>query len=224
MTLCKPQSEPKRPAARRPPEPPPGRTPIGNPRSDIRHSPPQPMRNDVPEPVLGLPLDRAAAMLPADLLQGDETIILLLKPSLWFVVLSSLRSLGLILMLCAVVYLVRTQTDLLHVDLNGLFALAAVLAVARLIWASLDWIGRTYVLTDRRVIRIRGVLRIATFQCPLRQLQHTELHQSIRERLFMLGTISFATAGTAYPEAYWIMVPRPAAVHRKIVQTIGRYR
>jgi hypothetical protein len=84
--------------------------------------------------------------------------------------------------------------------------------------------SRTYVLTDRRIIRIKGVLRVEVFQTELKHLQHTEVLVSIRERLFALGTISFSTAGTGFPEAYWLMLRRPYAVHQRILQAINRYR
>ena len=180
-----------------------------------------PYHNDLPEPVLGLPTDRASAMLPTDLLQGDETIILLLKPSLWYILLSSLRVIGVIAVAFAVVFVLR---EYYRFDTDTIFSLACMLALVRLCWGFFDWMGRTYVLTDRRVIRIQGVVRIAVFQTELSKIQHTELHFSIRERLVGLGTISFATAGTGYPEAYWINIDRPLSVHRKVMQAISRYR
>ena len=81
-----------------------------------------------------------------------------------------------------------------------------------------------YVLTDRRVIRIKGVLRVQVFETPLKQIQHTNVFFSVRERLFGLGTLTFATAGTAVIEAMWVMVARPLEIHRKVIQTMQRYR
>jgi hypothetical protein len=80
------------------------------------------------------------------------------------------------------------------------------------------------VLTDRRVMRLQGVLRVHMFEAALKQLQHTEVYWSVRERLFGLGTIGFATAGTAFAEAHWQMVARPLEVHQIIRKTIERYR
>ena len=42
---------------------------------------------------------RAAAMLPTELLQPNEIIILLLKPSPWFIVLAPLKTLVLLVLL-----------------------------------------------------------------------------------------------------------------------------
>ena len=74
------------------------------------------------------------------------------------------------------------------------------------------------------MIRIRGVIRVHVFECQLAQIQHTNLLFSLRERVFGLGTIGFATAGTAAAEVFWLMIARPLDVHQLLVQTLNRYR
>ncbi len=170
------------------------------------------------EPVVGFPVDRAAAMLPADLLQGDETIILLLKPSPLYIVLAPLGQLAIIAGLSWAVAYFNLLTD------QRAFIVAAGLIALRLTWQFLEWLSRVYVLTDRRVIRVMGVLRIMVFQTELKHIQHTDTLFSIRERVFRLGTLAFSTAGTGVPEAFWVMVARPLSVHHQIVQAINRYR
>lgn len=192
--------------------------------------PPDPLRRTASahtepgEPVLGLPIARASALLPIDLIQGDEVIILLLKPSLWYVLLGSLESLGVIAIVTALMIWVR---EAFHIELyrdDGMLILAGGLAAARLAWQFLEWLSRTYVLTDRRVISVEGVLRIQVFQAELRRIQHTYLLLSLRERVFSLGTIAFSTAGSDIPAAYWVMIRRPLAVQHRIMQAIHRYR
>lgn len=182
-----------------------------------------PSLNESPEPVLGLPVDRATAMLPADMLEGGEIILLLLKPSLWFVLLSSIRVIAAVTIAFGLLYYATVSMELLHVDPRQIVATAVALIAIRLAWGFADWMGRTYVLTDRRVVRIRGVIRVGVFQCPLSKLQHTAVYYPLRERLLGLGTISFATAGTGYPEAYWFTVARPMSVHREVMVAIERY-
>lgn len=167
---------------------------------------------------------RVATMLPPQLLQSGEVIVLLIKPSPWFIVLESLRSLGVlaIVLVCGLtlvnVQLIdRSQIDLLYVGLG----LAALL---RLFWQFLEWISRVYVLTDRRIVRVKGVLRVEVFETSLRNVQHTTMTFSIRERLFGLGTIGFATAGTALYEAAWTMIARPLEVNQIVLETMNRYR
>ncbi len=177
-----------------------------------------------PEPALGLPVERADAILPADLLQGGEIIILLLKPSPLYIVLGCLGSLAVIIGFAAVLLLVQPWFNIGAHARSDIIALAVALCGLRIGWQTLEWLSRTYVLTDRRVIRIRGVLRVEMFQAPLCHVQHTEVMFTVPERLLGLGSISFATSGSAYPEAYWVMVKRPLAIHRRILQAISRYR
>ena len=98
------------------------------------------------------------------------------------------------------------------------------LIALRLVWQFVDWLSRVYVLTDQRIIRVRGVLRVSVFECRLAQIQQTDLLFTLRERLFGLGTLGFSTAGTAFTDAYWTMVAQPLDVHEKVVATIKRYR
>jgi uncharacterized membrane protein YdbT with pleckstrin-like domain len=98
-----------------------------------------------------------------------------------------------------------------------------LLAAARLTWGWLDWYTHAFVLTDRRVIARRGVLRTALHEAPLVMIQNTVVVQSLRERIFGLGTIGFATAGRSTFDAYWEMVPRPFVVHGQVLDAVRRY-
>jgi uncharacterized membrane protein YdbT with pleckstrin-like domain len=166
---------------------------------------------------------RAAGMLPAELLQPGEIIILLLKPSAWFILLAPLKTLAAIVILALAADTVDSYMGSV-VGRQTVILVCATLLMLRLFWQFLEWLSRVYVLTDRRVVTVSGVVRIGVFETPLQKLQHTNLLFSLRERLFGLGTVAFATAGTAATEAYWQMLADPLEVHQKIVQTIDRYR
>ena len=166
---------------------------------------------------------RAAAMLPSQLLQGGELIILLLKPSPWYIVLAPLRTLVVIAALTtAAVYL--NDIVPLGVPSRDLVLVGVALIGARLFWQFLEWLSRAYVLTDQRMIAVAGVLRISIVEARLTQIQHTRLEFGVRERLFNLGSIAFATAGTAFHEAWWDMIADPLDVHRVVVNTLRRYK
>ena len=90
-------------------------------------------------------------------------------------------------------------------------------------WQTLEWYSRVYVLTDRRIIRRMGVLRVTVFETQVKNIQHTSVFKSMRERLFGLGSIGFATAGSDVFEAFWVMIDRPFQVHRIVVRTIEKY-
>lgn len=166
---------------------------------------------------------RVAALLPAQLLQPGEIIILLLKPSPLYVLLSSLASLsGIAIVILAALWF--ASLGFLPVTQTNLVILGLVLAGLRLLWGLLEWFSRVYVLTDRRIVRIRGVLRVHVFEAMLKNIQHTGAVFSVRERLFGLGTITFATSGTAWIEAAWEMIARPLEVHQTVVHALNRYR
>ncbi len=166
---------------------------------------------------------RAEALLPEGLLQGGEVIILLLRPSLLFVPLGSLGGLALVAILALGLALLAIRITWIPWSEAQAYALGAALAAGRLLWQTLDWWGRVYVLTDRRIIRRMGVLHVSAFEAPLRSIQHTSVFQRIRERLFGLGTIGFATAGSDVFDAFWVMVRHPFAVHRTVTEAIERY-
>jgi len=169
-------------------------------------------------------LARATAMLPAQLLQPGEVIILLLKPSPWFILLVPLRFIAVVLLCAALaILLIRKGYDIGVGRHDVVIATLALIGV-RLFWQMLEWLSRVYVLTDQRVIRVKGVLNVQVFECPLQKIQQTDLILPLLQRLFWLGTLGFATAGTAVHEAFWFMVARPLDVHQKVIETLRRYR
>ncbi len=164
-----------------------------------------------------------AAMLPAQLLESGEIIILLLKPSLWFILLTCLGYVTMVV-IGFIIALQLQRWELLLLARRDLVLITIGLLGARLFWQFFEWLSRVYVLTDRRVIRVEGVIRVRVFECQLQQVQHTTMFFSLRERLLGLGTIGFATAGTGITEAVWQMLANPLDVHQTVIKTLSRYR
>jgi len=183
--------------------------------------PPPPSRTDAD--LTGEDAARVTTLLPPQLLQSGEVIVLLLKPSLWFILLESLGTLTLI-SLILVAGIAMDNADLVDISQRDLVLLAVGVTAVRLFWQFLEWLSRVYVLTDLRVIRVKGVLRVQVFETALKNIQHTTTLFSLRERFFGLGTIAFATAGTGGHEAAWSMVARPLEVNQVVIQTLNRYR
>ncbi|MEO1235692.1 MAG: PH domain-containing protein [Planctomycetota bacterium] len=166
---------------------------------------------------------RAAGMLPEQLLQPGEIIVLLLKPHPLFILLAPLRTLAILLGVAVVGVSIARQSGL-YQTAQHVALVCGLLIAARIAWQFLEWMGRVYVLTDQRVVTVVGVLRVRVLETPLQQIAHSELLFSIRERFFLLGTLSFSTAGSGVTEAFWRMVSRPLDVHAKVVETLRRYR
>lgn len=178
---------------------------------------------DAVEPI-SRPIDQARAALPADLLGDDEIIIMWLKPSPLYIILASLGSLVLIATLTLLLaYLSRLSLPKAAWSDNDAFLFGASIALIRLAWQGLEWWNQTYVLTDRRVIAIYGVLRRNYFHAPLQKIQHIAVIQTVRERAFGLGSLAFATAGSDGYDAAWLSLAHPFAVYKQINHTIDRY-
>ena len=132
-----------------------------------------------------------AALLTGHILQDGELILLILKPSRWFILLSSLRwaaAIG-ILMVAAKVY-----GDALP-GKNGLYLEAGIFVIAgRIMFAVLQWMSRLYVLTDMRIVRLTGIFTPTLFDCPLRKVQLTRVSYTTRERVLGLGSIEILSA------------------------------
>ena len=163
-----------------------------------------------------LPLAVQSALAP------DEIVILHLRPSAFYVALSSLGTLAAAgIIAAALAYAARlpwspwTEPQAL--------AIGVTVASLRLALAWLDWQMHAFVLTDRRVIARRGILRTALYEAPLARIQNTIVVQSVRERVFGLGTLGFATAGRGTFDCYWEMVRRPFEVHRVVREAVERY-
>jgi len=101
-----------------------------------------------------------AALFAGHVLQDGELILLLIKPSLWFVLLSSLKfvAVALILMISAALLDPQLPGRNSVYQEFGLFVIAG-----RVMWAALQWMGRLYILTDMRIVRLSGVFSVEIF-------------------------------------------------------------
>lgn len=173
-----------------------------------------------------MPVEAPTPAMARELVQDGETIILLLRPSPWYIVLSSLGGLVCIALITfALAYVAKFMSQLPGIGWSDrqAFLLGLGLAALRLGWQLLEWVSRVYVLTDRRVICRSGVLRFYVFETQLKNIQHTSVFASLRERATGLGTIGFATAGSDTFEAFWVMIRKPFIVHKTVVDAIQRY-
>ncbi len=159
-------------------------------------------------------------LLPSDLLIDDEQIVFVIKPSLWTIAFLCFRT---VLIAVVVAMLALFAGPLLELEQwSALIVQGCIVAVlVRVGFAFLQWLSRTYVLTDKRVIRIRGVLTIDVFQCSLVRIQNTFLVLTLPQRLLGLGNIVFTTAGTGFVEAVWQHVKTPLDIHHQLIHAIN---
>jgi uncharacterized membrane protein YdbT with pleckstrin-like domain len=161
----------------------------------------------------------AATMVPEQMLHEDEEILLLVKPSPMFILLTSFRFM--LMSLVAAVIAVR-WIDASYASPNNIALIASGLALIRLVWGLLVWTSHTYMLTNKRIITIKGVVNISVVATNLRKVQRTTLYMPWWLRIFGLGTVGIATAATDTYDATWVMVARPVYVHETIVTAIRK--
>lgn len=137
--------------------------------------------------------------------------ILELQPSWMF---TPLRRLGW-LVLCAACGLAGLT---LYLDRRfgslGLWLAAIMLAhwLLVLLYSSLERSAESYRLTSTHAVWESGIFRRLRVDAPLENIQHAVLYRSIRERIFGLGTIGLATAGSDSIEIVWRMIEHPERV------------
>ncbi len=167
--------------------------------------------HELPEPVV----------LPARLIQDGEEVILALKPGGFFILLASGPFILAVFVLGVAAYSLDSF-NIIQLPLHSVALLCVASALVRILLSCLQWLSRVYVLTNHRIIRVKGVLRISIFECPLSRIQNTVLSLSFGERVFGLGTVLFATAGTGRMEAGWVMIAKPTEVHEIVIEYVRR--
>ena len=162
-------------------------------------------------------------MMHQQILHEDEIVLLLTKPSLFFIFYSSFFFVLTTLMVGAgASQLSRTTTSVLPSP-DVIATVTALLCACRLIWALLVWTSHVYMLTNQRIVTIKGVVNTHMFQTQLRRVQKTDLYRPLVQRIAGTGTIAFSTAAAANSfDSTWIMIARPHQTHEQIVAAIHK--
>jgi hypothetical protein len=158
------------------------------------------------------------ALLERHILRDGETILLVLKPSWWFIVLQSLwfSASVLIVVLTAIAFDSRHNREWFYIE-------AAIFLIAGKIMLSvLQWMGRLYILTDMRIIRLSGVFKLEIFDCALRKIAKTNVMCSIRERICATGSIEIIPSDESRTPGVWQTIPRPQQTDELIRSTIAK--
>ncbi len=160
-------------------------------------------------------------LVPGDLISEDEEVIFAIKPSLWTILFLSFRT---VVIAGAVMGFTLWLGPLLGLGRGSgyIISVCGAAILLRMGFAVLQWVSRSYVLTNQRVIRIRGVFTIDIFQCSLQKLQNTFLVLTLPQRLLNLGNIELTTAGTGNIEAVWRHCKKPLEVHQKLLRAMNR--
>jgi hypothetical protein len=77
-------------------------------------------------------------------------------------------------------------------------------------------------LTNQRIVTIKGVLNTTMTQAHLRKVQRTVLYRPLYLKFFGIGTVGIGTAATTDFEATWVMIARPLTTHEAIVAAVEK--
>ena len=162
-------------------------------------------------------------VLAERILHDGEVVILTVKPSGWFVLLCSLPVLVPLAVVAAGTFFIQCTLGYFS-ETVGLMVLLGCSAAGggQLLLASFRWLGRLYVLTNLRVLRLRGVVRVDVYECPLKRIDEVDVQCASFERIFALGSIAFAIDGKVTTEPGWINIARPHEVAEEVRRAIRR--
>lgn len=195
------------------------------------------MTNGATIPVVEMEMGGAAAAPVASEARGGraavpdgEVVVLKLKPHALFVVLNCFGTLAALLVLSVVLRVisgweVRVGAATVRApEFRGAWRWPLIAGLALVAWQIMEWMARTYLLTDRRVVRVSGVVRQLTVEIPLARVQNVVLYRSVRERIFGLGTIGVSCAASGeLSYVFWPMVARPGECLKIVRETVARY-
>jgi hypothetical protein len=163
-----------------------------------------------------------ARIIAPSLLGPGEVVIFEMKPSLWYVVFASLpiAAAGLMLLLLSGVVSDLPESLRRWGAVLGVWVVGLRIAVA-----FLQWLGRTYVLTDRRILTQSGVVNVAVETFGLEDIESPFVAQAAAQRLLGIGTLFFRPMpGVRCPALSWDHIRRPEEVHAQVVAQIERWK
>ncbi len=166
-----------------------------------------------------------AALLSGQVLRDGEVVLLVRKPSLWFILFQSLRFTAAVVAALLAARIVGDRFGMMGFSQKFVLLETAIfLTAGRVMYAIMQWMGRLYVLTDQRVIRLAGLFTVDLFDCPLRRIAGTEVSANFRERIVGLGTIHIHPRDSAEDcnVGSWQTVADPEDVNAQIQAAIHR--
>ncbi len=157
---------------------------------------------------------------PLKLLDQNEIVELSIKPSPWFVPIVSIRFVATVAILAVLGDTVLREQ--IGSAADYIIPLAVLAVVLRLGVASLQWASRVYLLTNRRVMRLAGVVNVRVTECMLARVSRANLELGVLQRLLRVGSIHIAGADDDAQTLVWEHVAGAGETYAKVVRAIRR--
>jgi hypothetical protein len=161
-------------------------------------------------------------LVPANLLGDNEIIVLAIKPSGWFVLTCSLPVIAAAAVVAAGAYLVGLYRP--YGPEQAILSFCAAAALARAVVACWQWVGRTYVLTNHRIICVRGLVNVNVTGAALVEIRRVVMSAAVPERLFGVASLFCLGDFDSNPAVAWNTVSDPQEVQQIIDKAIRRAR
>lgn len=158
-------------------------------------------------------------LISRHLFQDGEIVELAMRPSLWWIFFSSLHAL---LIAAAIILAGFTFCDFLPGHRGWYLEIGVLIALTRLMWATIKWSSRLYVLTNMRVMTISGVFNVTAQEIPLRRLARVRNISALRERLLWLGSLELIPLDENFAITSWVTIRRPREVKKRIRAAMER--
>lgn len=188
--------------------------------------PPLPSRQDDSSllnggPAMELEEQAGSSLVPDRVLEPDEIVLYCSRPSFWYVWLGCLNVVFVVVLILVGVYVVSYE---FHENFSGLPAHlpggGLLLIVLRWLWLLVDWYFCICILTNHRLITLRGFWSGRPVELLLAEARYPAIQADWRQRLLGIGTIGLARRGCEYVQYWWPMMAKPREVHQLIVQAI----
>lgn len=160
----------------------------------------------------------AFTAVPVGVIDSGEIVLLAIKPSMWRPFFDSASWVVTGCLLAGVLTGLGRPVPGLSLAATAQVILLVVLA--RVAVSVVRWIPTWYVLSNRRIISIRGVRSPRISACLLTDVRGTHLQCFLAEKLTRLGTIVFVTDSADKVPHIWQSITSPDLVHAKIRRAI----
>lgn len=157
---------------------------------------------------------------PAEVLEDGEIVLLTVKPSAWYVLLSSwpvLLAVGLV----AVGTQLADRWFSSPASTSAALLICSAVACLRVFWGCIQWMGQLYVLTNVRALQVQGLTRPVTSFCLLRQVSDVTIEANAGERPLRLGSLRFEGE---HVRMQWACLAQVEAIQKTVLEAVRRAR